>query len=140
MPAPRYDIHISFEADEDVRGTARALLKVFGENMATTADPKTVSESGDRLRVRFDEVTHDIPPPGEAYSPPREEDPTEAAARMAIEQLTQAHLEGTPVIPILRALVALSAARARAGLSPRQRITIEVEPSRVHQQEELRHS
>lgn len=113
---------------------------MFNQTLATAAPPKTVSETDDRITVRFDEITPDVPPPGEAYRPPRDEDPREAAARVAIEHLTQADFEGTPVVPILRALVALSAARARAGVSPRQRIVIEVEPSTVHQQDELRHA
>jgi hypothetical protein len=113
---------------------------VFNQTLATAAPPRTVSESSDQVRVRFEEITPDIPPTGEAYRPPREEDPKEAAGRAAIEQLAQANFEGTPVVPILRALVALSAARARAGISPRQRIVIEVEPSPIHQQDELRHA
>ena len=44
------------------------------------------------------------------------------------------------VLPIVKALVALSAARVQSGLAPGERIVIEVRPSAVHPQDELRHT
>ena len=64
---------------------------------------------------------------------PRADEPSEAAGRAAIAQV-----DGC-LTPALRALVAVIAARDRAGLAPRQRITIEVTPSKPHSQDELRH-
>ena len=88
----------------------------------------------------FAEVPDQPPPGAEEFRPPKEEDAHEAAGRAAIERLAESGNEATTLVPIVRALVSISGARARAGLQPRQRVTIEVEPSSVHSQEELRHS
>ena len=44
------------------------------------------------------------------------------------------------LLPALRALAALSAARDRAGLPTRQHIVVEVGPAEGHAEDELRHS
>jgi hypothetical protein len=44
------------------------------------------------------------------------------------------------VLPVLEAMISLSAARVRAGLAPGERVVIDVKSSSVHAQEELRHS
>jgi hypothetical protein len=88
--------------------------------------------------VRFDEVPADLPPHGAEYDPPRKDEPSEEPGRAAIERV--AELSADVVLPALRALVTLTAARTRAGLPPRQTIRLEVEPAPVHSQDELRHT
>ena len=140
MPTDRFDVQISFEADEGPREIADLLLDTLGGDAATVAAADSITEAQDRVIVRFDEVENEVPPHGREYDPPRGDEPAEAPGREALERLRQLREDSPTVVPIVRALIALSAARRKAGLSPRQRITIEVEPSRVHTQDELRHS
>jgi hypothetical protein len=141
MASNLYDIRISLEADEeDARETALALVKVFSEHVSPIASASTIRETDRGVTVLFAEVPDQPPPGGHEFRPPREEDAHEAAGRAAIERLAESGTEATTLVPIVRALVSVSGARARAGLQPRQRVTIEVEPSTVHSQEELRHS
>ena len=139
MPSDRYDVRIAFEADGAPREVADLLLQMFGDERVHVAPPAAVSSDEERVIVDFYEVVDQVPPHGTEFQPPRAEEPTEAPGRTAIEHLTGVHDAPSALIPVARALVAVSAARERAGLTPRQHITIEVEPSRVHRQDELRH-
>jgi len=139
MSLARYNISISVEAKGDARETADILMRALSAETATVAQASTVSHEDDRVIVNFREVVDEAPSHGDEYAPPRADEPTEAGGREAVERLQEMGEEPTPIVPIVRALVALSAARARSGLSPRQRITIEVEPAQVHSQDELRH-
>lgn len=139
MPSDRYDVHIAFEVDGEPREAANLLLRVLGDERAHVAPPGAVSSEDDRVVIHFYELVDQVPPHGAEFRPPRVEEPTEAPGRTAIEHLHEMHGPPSPLVPVARALVAVSAARERAGLTPRQHITIEVEPSRVHCQDELRH-
>ena len=134
-----YDVIISLEAPEGADTIAGLLVDVFsGADTASVARPTSVSATDDEVVVRFSEVAGELPPPGAEYRPPRPDEPSEQRGRRAIEDV--ADMPADVVLPALRALVALSAARERAGLSPRQSITLHVEPAKVHAQDELRHT
>ena len=90
------------------------------------------------MTINFHELSSQLPTPGSEHQPPRPDEPSEAAGREAITQLGD--VASDVLVPALRALVAVIAARDRAGLAPRQRISIEVIPAKTHSQDELRHS
>ena len=48
--------------------------------------------------------------------------------------------EGEPARPTIQALISVSAARVKAGLTPSDRIVIDVRPAGGHRQDELRHA
>lgn len=134
-----YSVSISFDAPDGGQAIADQLLEAFGGwDTVTAAWPTAVSAESGEVTVRFDEVPADLPPHGAEYDPPREDEPSEEPGRAAME--FAAELPADVVVPALRALVTLTAARARAGLPPHQTIRLEVEPAAVHRQEELRHS
>jgi hypothetical protein len=134
-----YSVRITFDAPEGGPATADQLLEALGgRDTATVARPTAVSAGGGEVTVRFDEVPADLPPHGAEYDPPRKDEPSEEPGRAAIERV--AELSADVVLPALRALVTLTAARTRAGLPPRQTIRLEVEPAPVHRQNELRHT
>ena len=134
-----YDVVITLEAPEGAEKIAGLLVDVFsGSDRATVARPAAVSTTDSEVIVRFSEVAAEVPPPGADYRPPREDEPSERPGRIVLEGV--ADMPADALLPTLRALVALSAARERAGLSPRQSITLHVEPAKVHALEELRHS
>ncbi len=139
MPSDRYDVHIAFETHGASREVADVLLRVFGDEKAHVAPPSEITTEDDRVIVHFHELADQEPPHGADLRPPRPEEPTEAAGRSAIAELREMEEAPSALVPIARALVAVSAARQQAGLPPRQHISIEVEPSRVHTQDELRH-
>ena len=140
MAADRFDVDIAFEADGDPNVTAQALIDTLVDSTAPVARIHAVSTNDSDVVVHFREIADEVPVSGSDYRPPRRDEPTEQAGREAIERLADMHEDSTALTPIVRALVAMSAARARAGLSARQRITISVTPAPTHQQTELRHT
>jgi hypothetical protein len=141
MATNRYDIRVSLNAEEaSARETAHSLLKAFTDHLSPIASASAIQETGGGVTVHFAEVPDEPPPAPSEYEPPREEDAHEAAGRGAIRRLAETEEGASALLPIMRALVAVSDARTRAGLLPHERLTIEVEPSPMHRQEELRHS
>ncbi len=134
-----YNVRLTFDAAEGGQRVADVLVDVFGETeSATVARPAAVRREDDHVTVEFHELSPERPPTGEEYRPPRVDEPSEAPGRAAIQELEA--MPSDVLLPALRALVALSAARTRAGLPPRQHIVIEVSPAEQHAQDELRHS
>lgn len=133
-----YDVVINLEAPEGAETIAGLLTSVFsGSDTASVARPSSVAVAGNEVVVRFSDIAAEVPAHGEEYVPPREDEPSERPGREAIDMVSQ--VPADVLVPALRALVALSAARVRAGLSPRQSLTLHVEPTPVHPQDELRH-
>jgi hypothetical protein len=134
-----YSVRISFDAPEGGREIADRLLEAFaGWETATVARPSGVRVEEGEVTVSFDEIPAELPPRGADYEPARHDEPSELAGREAIERVAELHADA--VVPLLRALVTLTAAGQRSGLSPRRTIRLEVEPSAGHVQNELRHS
>ncbi len=139
MPAafPLYDVTIWLESREDPEGAAESLVKALSADTATAATASTVRTTEHGVAVHFRELGAESPPGGAEYDPPRLDEPTEAGGQEALRSLEQMH----DILPVVRALITLSAARVRADADPTaQRVVIEVKPSAVHSQEELRHS
>jgi hypothetical protein len=137
--ADLYKVVITLDAPEGGEEVSRALLDVFERSdTATVARPTVLSSGEGRVTVEFAEVPADLPPPGSEYRPRRADEPTEHGGREALAHL--AEMPADVLLPATRALVALAAARARAGLPARHSITLEVEPAPPHMQDELRHA
>ena len=134
-----YDVRVTFDAEEGGDRVLPLLLEVFDvADTASVARPTSLQCDDDYVAINFCELSPQMPAAGSAHSPAREEEPSEAAGRAAIAELEDV---ASPVlVPALRALVAVSAARERAGIAPRQRLTVEVAPAQPHRQDELRHS
>ncbi len=134
---PLYDITILLESPEDPEGAAESLVKALAVDTATAATAGTVRTTENGVAVHFRELRPESPPEGADYDPPRLDEPTEAGGQEALRSLEQMH----NILPVVRALITLSAARVRADADPTaQRVVIDVKPSTVHSQEELRHS
>lgn len=134
-----YDVRVTINADEGGQRIADLLVEVFGEaDAASVARPASVRREDDHVTVEFRELAPQAPASGDAYRPARPDEPTEAPGRAAIRELEE--MPSDVLLPALRALVAFSSARARAGLPPRQHLVIEVSPAEPHSQDELRHS
>jgi len=134
----RYDVRITFDAEEGGDEVADWLVRTFSApRTATAARPSGVRAEDDRVTVTFDELSPIEPAHGTEYRPPVPDEPSEAPGQRAIHELEP--MSADALIPIVRALVALVGARTRAGLTPRQRLTLEIAPSPIHGQEELRH-
>jgi hypothetical protein len=134
-----YDVRVTLDAREGADQIAPVLLDAFCDReTATVAHPTSLQSGEESVTVNFHDLSSQMPIPGSAHQPPRAEEPSEAAGREAIAQLE--NVASDVLVPALRALVAVIAARGRAGLAPRQRVTIEVTPARPHTQDELRHS
>jgi hypothetical protein len=116
---PVYDIGIWLETSEDPAGAADALVQALGEVAPSEARGVRVTDRG--VTVEFPDMQarqgQDVP---------------------GNLELDQAELHR--ILPVLQALLSVSAARVRAGIAPSQRIVIDVRPSELHRQEELRHS
>jgi hypothetical protein len=134
-----YDVRVTLDAQEGADQIAPLLLDAFCDReTATIAHPTSLQSGEESVTINFHELSSQLPTPGSAHQPPRADEPSEAAGREAI-----AHLEDVTsdvLVPALRALVAVIAARDRAGLAPRQSLTIEVTPAKPHRQSELRRS
>lgn len=134
-----YDVRVTLDAQEGADQIAPALLDAFCDReTATVAHPTSLRSGEQSVTINFHELSSQMPIPGSAHQPPRAEEPSEGAGREAISQLED--VASDVVVPALRALVAVVAARGRAGLAPRKRVTIEVTPATPHSQDELRHS
>jgi hypothetical protein len=134
-----YDVRVTLEAQEGAEQIAPVLLDAFCDRgTATVAHPTSLQSDEDSVTINFHELSTQMPAAGSAHRPPRAEEPSEAAGRAAIAQFED--IASGVLVPALRALVAVSAARGRAGIAPRQRIAIEVTPSKPHSQDELRRS
>jgi hypothetical protein len=116
---PIYDIAIWLESREDPSGAARALVDALGDVAPAEARGVRATERG--VVIEFPEMQAHH---GEGIPGGRE--------------LSQAGLDR--VLPVLRAMISLSAARVRAGAGPSERIVIDLKTSPVHGQQELRHS
>jgi hypothetical protein len=125
MPAElpqSYAVRITFEADGDASEIADLLTRTFSGSFATVATPTGVRADDGTVTVEFDRLDAADPhSPGPERPAPEGQAVVEAAARV--------HFEATALVPVVRAAMAASAARARAGLPPRQRVIIEVEPA-----------
>ncbi len=135
-----YRVRVSFEGGDDPAETARVLLDVFEHPVARAANARLVSADQGRVTIEFPEVSCEVPVAGADYVPSRPDEPEEAAGRAAIEALAASVDQPGALLPLVRAIVAVSAARSSIGLAPRQHISLEVEPSAPHRQEELRHT
>lgn len=135
-PVHLYDVTVWLETDRDPAAAAEALVDALGGAAAMAATAGTVGHTEHGVSVRFPEVKAQVPPAGSEYSPPRDDAAGEGPARRALGSME----EMTDILPVVRSLITLSAARVRAGLAPSQRIVIDVHPSPVHSQDELRHS
>jgi hypothetical protein len=134
-----YDVIVTVDAQEGADHVAPALLDAFCDRKTATVAHPTSLQSGDgAVTINFHDLSSRMPAAGDAYRPPRAEEPSEAPGRAAISHLDDAASE--VLVPALRALVAVNAARLRAGIGPRHRLTIEVTPAKPHSQDELRHS
>lgn len=134
-----YDVRVTLDAGEGADQIAPVLLDAFCDReTATVAHPTSLQSGEESVTINFHDLSSQMPAPGSAHQPPRAEEPSEAAGREAIAQLED--VASDVLVPALRALVAVIAARGRAGLTPRQRLTIEVTPAMPHTQDELRHS
>jgi len=118
-PSPLFDITIWMERSDDPAAVHDALVEALGEQAPLLARGVRATERG--VMVEFPEMKGPRPGAGEQASPE------------AVD-----HAER--ILPIVKALVALSAARVQSGLAPGERIVIEVRPSAVHPQDELRHT
>jgi hypothetical protein len=137
--ADLYKVRITLDAPEGGDEIGRQLLDVFGRSeTASVAKPSLLSTDEGKVVVEFSEVPSDLPAAGAEYRPPREDEPSEAPGRTAITHI--AEMPANVLVPAMRALVALTAARSKAGLPARQSITLQVEPAPPHTQDELRHS
>jgi len=135
----RYDVTITLDADEGGRAVADALLEAFSRaRTAKAAGPSGIRSEDHEVTVRFSELTTEHPAAGAEHQPPIPDEPSEEPGHRAIRELEEMPSEA--LVPIVRALVALVGARARAGMEPRQRLTIEIAPSPIHGQDELRYS
>lgn len=134
---PLYDVTVWLEASDDPEGAAESLVQALSADTATAARADGVRGTEHGVAVHFPELRPQPPPPGAEYKPPRSDEPTEAGGQEALRSLEQMH----DILPVVRALIAVSAARVRAGIAPdSQRVVIEVTRSAVHSQDELRHS
>ena len=134
-----YDVRVTLDAQEGAGQIVPALLDAFCDReTATVAHPTSLQPGENSVTINFHELSSQMPAAGSAHQPPRAEEPSEAAGRAAIAQVKD--VGSDVLVPALRALVAVIAARGRAGIAPRQRITIDVTPSKPHSQDELRHS
>ena|SRR5437588_2335811 len=118
-PSPLFDITIWMERPDDPAAVHDALVEALGEQAPLLARGVRATERG--VMVEFPEMKGTHPAAGEQASP-------------------QAVDHAERILPIVKALVALSAARVQTGLAPAERIVIEVKPSAVHPQDELRHT
>lgn len=134
MAARLYSVKISFEA-EDPRQLADVAVSTLSEMSPSLAQALTVEAGENAVTVEFPELEGGhVPPAGTEYIPAR---PADAPGREAVVHLADLEKEPGALLPIVRALVTLVAARERAGLPPRQRVTIEVEPSAPHGADEF---
>lgn len=123
-----YAVRITFDADGDASEIAELVTRTFSSGFATVATPTGVWANDGTVTIEFDRLDAADPhSPGPERPEPEGQEAVEAAARL--------HFEPTALVPAVRAAMAASAARARAGLPPRQRVTIEIEPAEAPNQE-----
>jgi hypothetical protein len=124
-PASLYDITVWLEVGEGRREAVDHLVAALGES-PTAARARGVQETDSGVSIEFPDV---------AAAPPVPQ-PEQPHSDAALQEL--ADMED--VLPAVRALIAVSAARVQAGLTASERVVIDVKPARLHSQEELRHS
>lgn len=123
MPAPphQYLIKISFDA-LSADHVARQLWASFSDYGPVLAMPTGVYADGGRVVVEFGALSDD-PTDG-----PTTVDQGAPGAEI-VAALAGFGREPTVVVPVLRALLAVSTARQRAGLNPREGVGIEIQPA-----------
>jgi len=114
-----YDISIWFESSEDPSDAAKALVDALGDVAPAEARGVRVKDRG--VVVEFPDM--------QAH---------EGRQVHGAPELSQEGLDR--ILPVLEAMISLSAAYVRAGLAPGGRVVIDVRSSAVHGQEELRRS
>ena len=116
----RYSVAIHFDAGEGSSEIAQLITEAFSTGSPTLARPQAVRAEEDRVVAEFHELSDRVPTGPEEGHPP--------AGGETVGQIKEAHAIPSVVVPAVRALLALSEARSRAGLPPRQRLIIEVDP------------
>jgi hypothetical protein len=116
----RYSVAIHFDAGEGSSKIAELMSEAFSTADPTLARPNAIRAENDHVVAEFHEVSDCVPTgPADSESP---------AGSEAVNQLKDLRFIPSTLVPTVRALLALSEARSRAGLSPRQRLIIEVNP------------
>jgi hypothetical protein len=118
-PPPMFDISILLQSGEDPTEAANALVDALAEEAPLEARGVRATDHG--VVVDFPDMQA------------REGQELPSASEISRENLDR-------LLPVLKAMISLGAARVRAGLAPGERIVIDVRPSAVHGQEELRHT
>jgi hypothetical protein len=120
-------VAIHFDAGEGSSQIAQLMTEAFSTEDPTLARPNAIRAEDDHVVAEFHEVSDRVPTgPAEGRSP---------AGSEAVNQLKDLRFIPSTLVPTVRALLALSEARNRAGLSPRQRLVIEVSPEPAPGQE-----
>lgn len=118
---------IHFDAGEGSSEIAELITEAFSAADPTLARPDAIRAEEDHVVAEFHELSDRVPAgPAEGHSP---------AGSEAVNQLKGLRFIPSTLVPTVRALLALSEARTRAGLSPRQRLVIEVNPEHTPGQE-----
>jgi hypothetical protein len=122
MQRPLYRIKITLEDEENTAEVAEALnTALCGYEGPALARAVTSDPESNAVVVDFEAVEADrIAPHPEALEPDAHE---------ALDHVSRLRSEPTALLAIVRALIAASDAREKAGLEPRTRLTIDVSPT-----------
>ena len=123
----RYAVAIHFDAGEGSSEIAELMTEAFSTADPTLARPNAIRAEDDHVVAEFYDVSDRVPTGPTVGQRP--------AGSEAVSQLKELKFVPSTLVPTVRALLALSEARTRAGLSPRQRLIIEVSPEPAPGQE-----
>jgi hypothetical protein len=130
MAAPQlYFVRVTFDASGD-REVVERLWEAFSSSGPHLAQPTGIHSDDGHVTVDFDAVPND--PVTGATSVEHGAPGAEVVA--ALEGFSHQH---TLVVPLLRALLTLTAIREKAGLPPRRELRVDVLPAAPMAQEQL---
>jgi hypothetical protein len=124
-----YRVWLSCEVGDD-DDIAERLWRSFSDGRPLAAMPTGIRLDDGRVTVEFDRLSERAETDEEALT-------EHAPGSALIAALTRFEREHTLLVPLLRALLAFSAARKRAGLRPRHGVEVTVVPAQPLPQESL---
>ena len=131
MPAAQlYFVRVTFDAAGGDREVVERLWEAFSSEGPHLAQPTGIQAQDGHVTVDFDSVPND---PGIGATSVEHGAPG-AEVVAALEGFSHQH---TLVVPLLRALLTLTAMREKAGLEPRRELRVEVVPAAPMAQEQL---